>query len=473
VIARPSAPVRDWNRTFLALVLVLVASGCRPGGQLSGARPHTNAAPPTLPGAAPVQTETGPAPTPPGAITAPPATPPSEVEAAVAQQPRDFDLRMKAAQYYMTGGQSAAAIPHLEAATRLRTDVPLAWIALGDARMLAGQNTSARVAYERAQRLAPGDPLIDRGLGQILIRERRLEAARFLFSRAVYRHPENIELRLALGNLYLVLRRPALAVQVLKPAAAAASGSADVHYLLGQAYEADLHIQAALNEQRAAVAAEPTFAEAYGRIGIYLIDLTRYAEARPPLQQAIQLNPRESHYYWALGDSYLFDVADPGNLGRAIQLYHQALGIEPRNDKAQMSLALALTRRGGPGDLEEAAGILQRRTRQAPEDANAFYKLYEVQSRLGHAATARQALSRFQSLESRGRSQTARRYQMVSFVDTASAHLRLGRRYLAERRNGMAATEFRLALERDPHLEEARAELARTRRGPGMSGPYR
>jgi tetratricopeptide (TPR) repeat protein len=326
----------------------------------------------------------------------------------------------------------------------------------------------ARAAYERARRLAPQDPLVDRGLGQLLIREGRLEAARAFLAKAVGRHSESVELRLALGNLYLVLRRPVLAVQVLQPAAAAAPGSADVHYLLGQAHEANLHIEAALKEQQAAVAADPAFTEAYGRIGLYLIDLTRYAEARPPLQRAIELNPRESHYYWALGDSYLLDASDSGNRGRAIQLYHRALEIDPRNLKALMSLALALTRRNGAGDLQEARGLLERLVRLDPANTSAFYKLYEVNSRLGRAAAARQALGRFQTLESRSRSRTAHRYQMVSFVDTASAHLRLGHRYQAEGRGGLAAAEFRLALERDPGLAAAREALARTRVGRGM-----
>lgn len=389
----------------------------------------------------------------------------------MAARPGDYELRMNAAQFYMTGGQNGAAIPHLEAATRLQPGLALPWIALGDAWMLLGQGAAARAVYERARRISPRDPLIDRGLGQLLIREGHLEAARSLLARAVAQHPDNVELRLALGNLYLVQNRPTQAIQVLQPAATAAPGSADVHYLLGQAYERNLHIQAALQEQRAAVAADPAFVEAYGRIGIYLIDLTRYAEARPPLEQAIRLNPRESHYYWALGDTYLLDPSDPRNAGRAIDLYHQALRVDPRNGKALMSLGLALTRRGAPGDLEEAAQVLERLVGQNPSDTSAFYKLYEVNVRRGRAAEARQALARFRALEARGRRRTAHHYQTVSFVDTASAHLQLGRRYLAEGRAGLAATEFRLALERDPHLAPARAGIAEAQRQAGKPAP--
>jgi tetratricopeptide (TPR) repeat protein len=335
---------------------------------------------------------------------------------------------------------------------------------LGDARTLIGRGAAARAAYEQARRLAHEDPRVDRGLGQLLIREGRLEAARKLLASGLQRHPESVDLRLALGNLYLVLNRPALAVAVLQPAGAAAPASADVHYLLGQAYEGNLQIQAALREQQAAVDAEPGFVEAYGRIGLYLIDLTRYAEARPPLRQAIRLNPREPHYYWALGDSYLLDSSGPGHLDRAIELYHRALALDPRNEKAQMSLALALTRRAGPSDLGGAVSVLERLLRQNPTHTNALYKLYEANIRLGRATAARHALDRFRALESRGRRRTAHRYQTVAFVDTADAHLRLGRRYLAQGRAALAATEFRLALQRDPHLTPASAGLAEAQR---------
>jgi hypothetical protein len=102
--------------------------------------------------------------------------------------------------------------------------------------------------------------------------------------------------------------------------------------------------------------------------------------------------------------------------------------------------------------------------RQDPANTSAFYKLYETDSRLGQPGAAQRALARFRRLESHGRRQTAHHYQMVSFVDTASAHLRLGQRALAEGHAGLAATEFRLALQRDPQLAAAREGLAQAQR---------
>jgi tetratricopeptide (TPR) repeat protein len=272
-----------------------------------------------------------------------------------------------------------------------------------------------------------------------------------------------VDLRLALGNLYLATNRPALAIPVLRKATETSPGVADAHYLLGQAYERNLQIQAALAEQQKAVAADPSFAEAHGRVGIYLIDLTRYGEARLSLREAIRLNPREPHYYWALGDSYLLDASSPGNLGLAIEQYRHALTLDPNNEKALISLSVALTRRGATADLEEAIRLLERLVRRHPSHDSAYYKLYETNARLGRTDAARTALARFRALEGQGRRRTAHRFQSVAFVDSAGAHVRLGRRYLAEGRAGLAAQEFRLALERDPNSAAARAGLAAAR----------
>ena len=106
---------------------------------------------------------------------------------------------------------------------------------------------------------------------------------------------------------------------------------------------------------REAVRLAPNLSEAWGRLGLYLINLSRYKEAREPLQRAIAIEPSESHYYWALGDTYLLDSPDPRNFKTAEQFYRQALNIDPRNAKALYSYGMALTRRGSPDDLRQAA----------------------------------------------------------------------------------------------------------------------
>lgn len=386
-----------------------------------------------------------------------------QIEDAVARRPDDYDTRMEAARAYMAANFHARAIPHLRAATRLRPRSAFAWVALGDALLFCNQLPEAERAYVEARRLDPSSDVALRGYGQLLVKQGRLKEAMKVLEEGVRQHPESLDLRLALGNLLIGYKHAPQAIEVLKPAVQQAPDNAEAHFLLGQAYEGDFHIRTALAEQQAAVALEPNFTEAWGRIGLYQVTLGDYRAARPALETAIRLDPRESHYYWALGESYLMDLSDPGSTGRAIDLYRKAVSLDPGNQKALYSLGVALTRRGGPGDLQEALAALQKAVRLKPDDLHAYYKLSEASRRLGRSADAARYLARFRELSEQDRTHTVRQYQMVSFRDTAEAHLRLGQRYLKEGKTDLAAAEFGFALEREPKLEAARRGLEEAR----------
>src|SRR5262249_52981336 len=149
-------------------------------------------------------------------------------------------------------------------------------------------------------------------------------------------------------------------------------------------------------------------------------------------------------------DSYLLDSSDPANVQRGIDLYHQALKLNPHNDKVLYSCAMALTRRGKPGDLEEAVELFNRLVGLNPNDMNSHYKLYETYRRLGREREAGAHLAKFQVLFEKGRRQTVENYQRASFADTPAIHLRFGQQALAQHNYDLAAREFRFALERDP-----------------------
>src|SRR5437867_4448387 len=82
-------------------------------------------------------------------------------------------------------------------------------------------------------------------------------------------------------------------------AAAAAPTSPGVHYRMGPAREANRQHGAAWGQERRALIADPIGVAAHDAIGQSMEHPTGQAEARPALEQAIQLNPREAHYYWA------------------------------------------------------------------------------------------------------------------------------------------------------------------------------
>ncbi len=323
---------------------------------------------------------------------------PADVEDAVSAEPADYSLRMDAAGYYLRSGRNRQAIKHLKVAVFLRPRAVLSWVALGDAQALDNQGAAARQSYARAFAHSPKAPLAFRGLGQLLVRERKFQDARRILEEGLKMNPQSIELEAALANVYLVLQKNSLAKPLLQRVTLQSPTDADAHYLLALAYERDLQLNAALREARAAAYVEPGFAEAWGLAGLYLAKLTRFAEARAPLEQAIRLAPRESHFYWALGECYPVDPREPHNAEMAISLYRNALALDPRNSKALHSLATALMRRGEPADMESARPLLKRILQLDPRDSEALYRLAEVCRATGRVSEARDALARFQAI---------------------------------------------------------------------------
>lgn len=450
-------------RLCLTLGLAAIAAGCGPKTPDPAPTPAPVAATPT-----PAATDDhGHAHADPAAsedalmVSGSPAEVAMQVEDAIRQSPKKLSYRMQAAQFYMNQGRYPAAIVHLKVATSLSDD-PLGWIALGDAAMLSKQFALAQKAYDQVARLEPDSARFIHGQAQLWVAQERFKKAGQLLERGVQKHPDDVDLRAALGNLYLVVNKPRRAVETLEPAVKLAPGRADLFLLLGDAHERNLHLRASIDALREAVRLEPRMSEAWGKLGQNLVNTTQYVEARKPLLQAITHEPTNSYYYWALGDSYLFDTSDPKNEEKAHKLYQQALSLDPKNPKALYSYGMALYRRAGPGDLEKAAGLFQRMLAIKATDMNVQYKLYEIYKALGRPKDSQRHLAAYKDLFGKGQKQTRRLYSEASFLDTAEIHVDLAK---AARKKGnltLALTEYDLALERDPDLaaaKQGRAEV--------------
>lgn len=381
------------------------------------------------------------------------------VEATVRSQPKSYQIRMQAAQFYVRAGDYAAAIPHLQVAARLQPKQILPWIALGDADTFTGKFRDAEAAYTRAAAQDPANALMLRGRAQLLIAQKRFPEARTLLEAAVKKHPDDPELLLALGNLYLGIEKPRLAVDTLQKAAGLAPNSTEIHFLLADAHAKNLHVQSAIDELQTVVRLDPQNDQAWGRMGLYQVNLTKYEEARTSLNNAIRINPKESYYYGTLADSYILDGTNPARYDQAVELYEKALQVDPHNAKALYSYAMGLTRRGKPEDLRKAIGLFNRMLGTNTKDMNVHFKLAETYRRLGDERQAQAHMAQFRRYFEAGRQQTKERYHAASFVDTAAAHMKLAQEYVSRQKYDLAETEFHLALERDPKLEEARRGL--------------
>lgn len=121
---------------------------------------------------------------------------------------------------YLRDGDAEAALSQLEAAREIDPSSAVIWERLGRAYELAGRIEEAEAAIERASELPKGAVALI-ALARMQMRAgRNVDAARSL-CRALREHPQGeVQIRIELAELQLLLGRPATAVQELERLAA-------------------------------------------------------------------------------------------------------------------------------------------------------------------------------------------------------------------------------------------------------------
>jgi tetratricopeptide (TPR) repeat protein len=112
--------------------------------------------------------------------------------------------------------------------------------------------------------------------------------------------------------------------------------TAEAHTFLGWTYHFQGKADDAIAECKRAIAVDPDFGNPYNDIGAYLIELGRYDEAIPWLEQAIgalRYDPRHFPHF-NLGRAYLAK----GMIGRARECFEESLRLEPRYTLAQQAI---------------------------------------------------------------------------------------------------------------------------------------
>jgi Tfp pilus assembly protein PilF len=112
--------------------------------------------------------------------------------------------------------------------------------------------------------------------------------------------------------------------------------TAEAYTFLGWTYHFQGKIEQAIAECKHAIEIDPDFGNPYNDIGVYLIDLDRYDEAIPWLEQALNAKRYEPRHfpYFNLGRVYLAK----GMINRARELFQKSLAIEPRYTLARQAL---------------------------------------------------------------------------------------------------------------------------------------
>ena len=210
--------------------------------------------------------------------------------------PRHPDvLHLLGVTYFQTG-ESAAAIPILEAALAARPGDAEIGCNLGNALQKLGRHAEAAEAYRKA----PGYAAAFSNLSISLNALRRHEEALAACEEALRLKPAHVEALNNLGGTLLELDRPEEALAACERALALRPDYVEALSNLGAALKELDRPEEAVGVCRRAVELRPAYAEAHNNLGAALKELRRPEEAAAAYRRALALQPGFSGAEWNL-----------------------------------------------------------------------------------------------------------------------------------------------------------------------------
>ena len=183
------------------------------------------------------------------------------------------------------------AIPHLEAAIRLKPDYAPAYNNLGNYLQRLGRTAEAVPQLERAVRLQPDYAVAHRNLGLALLTLGRTAEAITHYEQAVRDDAAYAEAENEYGGALMILNRLAEALPHFERATRLRPDSANFQLTYGRALESAARTEAAIACYTEAVRLDPNLAEAHLYLAFALRRTGRMSEATPHFMAVERLNP--------------------------------------------------------------------------------------------------------------------------------------------------------------------------------------
>jgi protein O-mannosyl-transferase len=281
-------------------------------------------------------------------------------------------------------------------------------------------------------------------------RNDRLDEALAALEQGLALFPSNPRLEVGVTSLRLELHRirPEEAIEAFQRVAAAYPAYYEAEYGLGDAYMKLNRPAEAEAAFRKAMEINPLGIQAHEGLFVALVAQGRaadWSEARshlfnPPALRAM--------------DKVLEGVAEEkaGRLEEAEASFKEALRLDPKSDRALLSLAVVEDRRG---NYPAAVDYCRRAIRIKPSSADIHQQLGVSALKMGEVAAAVEALEKAAALD----------------PSDKEGQNRLGVAYAKAGRKADARAAFEKALALDPAFEKARFNLERLQRGAGAEGP--
>jgi tetratricopeptide (TPR) repeat protein len=311
--------------------------------------------------------------------------------------PTSGDVHARLGMIYFQGGKFVEAVPVLQRAVKLKPSLSNAAALLAMCLSELGRYEEAlpglRTAFRQSQ-----DPALKRMAGLHLMRantflDRPVDAAQAALelSRA---YPKDPEVLYHTGRIFANL-----AYMQTMTLADVAPQSVWLHQAKGEANESEGAFDAAVQEYRAVLAADPHRPGIHYRTGRALLARAKQpdsapntlAEAAQEFELELQIDPTNANAAYELGELQ----RKANRLDDAQRLFAQALTSDPQFEDALVGLGRTLVSAGQPAQgithLEKAIAI-------DPHDEVAVYQLAQAQRALGQTAEVQKTLARFRQL---------------------------------------------------------------------------
>ena len=210
----------------------------------------------------------------------------------------------------------------------------------GAAHLQRGEKELALKELKRAVALDPQSAAAHQLLGQAYLLQgsyELLSEARAEFVQAIALDPNLVWARFYLARIYLDLNQPRKAREQLEAASAIRPNVPHLLSLLGEAHRQLGDLDLAIDLNRKALAADPSFFIAHYYLGLAYLDLKNDGEAIRELEEAAKPDYPAAEIYLTLGKVY----SRKGQVERAVKLLQKAVTVAPAQPEGHLRLAQA------------------------------------------------------------------------------------------------------------------------------------
>ncbi|MBL9037293.1 MAG: tetratricopeptide repeat protein [Archangium sp.] len=312
------------------------------------------------------------------------------LDRAILSMPDEVSFRAERALLARSLEEISDAITHYQKAVELTPANAELIFNLAEAQQKNGQLDSAISGYRRAIELNPDLSGARVNLGKALAEKGLFGEAKEVLSGVTKSTLADAEAHYNLGVIYMRESNVSNAITEFERTLAITPKHAQALNNLGVAWDARADAKKALDYFKKATLADPTFTEAYFNQGMSLMQLNRQQEATKAFEQALKLEPASSSPYVQLGTLYLkqskkdraveafkkaIELLDAEEKDTSKFLQLKKRFVAGRTTDAYRGLALAYL---SLGKVEEAVGTLKAAVDKMPKDPAARLALGEA-----------------------------------------------------------------------------------------------